>query len=129
MSDTSKTQGKQRVKNKGQFPKGHHPKTEWKKGGPSPNPKGRRDAISDILRRILDEDDGAIKKVLARKLIDNAVLYEADDFLKALDRIMDRTEGKPQQTITQKNVNIDHGEWDEQEETAEEFLSRELSKK
>ena len=81
------------------------------------------------MRRILDEDDGAIKKVLARKLIDNAVLYEADDFLKALDRIMDRTEGKPQQTITQKNVNIDHGEWDEQEETAEEFLSRELSKK
>ena len=95
------------------------------KPGQSGNPKGRRDAMSDIIRQILDEDDGKVKKELSKKLIDHARVQDGDAFLKALDRILDRTEGKPSQTIKQ-SINIDHGEWDE-EESAEDFLNRELS--
>jgi len=71
--------------------------TAWKKGDPSPNPKGRRDAISDIVRKIIDADEGAIKKALTEKLIANAQLYEGDDFLKYFDRIKEWTEGKSTQ--------------------------------
>jgi hypothetical protein len=73
------------------------------KPGEVRNPKGRRDAMSDIIRQILDEDDGKVKKELSKKLIDHARVQDGDAFLKALDRILDRTEGKPMQT----QVNIE----------------------
>jgi len=91
---------------KGQFAKGGKPVNGFKPGQ-SGNPKGRRDAISDIIRRILDADDGKIKRELTEKLIANARLYEGDDFLKYFDRIMDRTEGKPIQTQVNVEENIE----------------------
>jgi hypothetical protein len=80
----------------GKFAKGGKPVNGFKPGQ-SGNPKGRRDAISDIVRKIIDADEGAIKKALTEKLIANAQLYDGDDFLKYFDRIKEWTEGKSTQ--------------------------------
>jgi hypothetical protein len=99
MKSDAKTQGKHKGREpNGQFKKGHHPKTEWKPGE-SPNPNGRRNAISDILNEILEEEDGLIKRELARKLVTKAREANGNEFYMALDRVQDRTEGKARQTI------------------------------
>ena len=107
MSKTTKNNGESmdRDPKTGQFVEGH--KAGFQKGQ-SGNPKGRRNALSDIIRKILDADDGKIRQELALKLVDHARIQDGDDFLKALDRILDRTEGKP--TQTQINIERDPDE-------------------
>ena len=97
MSKAKETSGEQAGRNKkGQFTKGNKigPRFE---PGESANPNGRRNSISDILRQMLDEDEGAMRKELAAKLMDRAKKASGNEFYMALDRIQDRTEGKPTQ--------------------------------
>ena len=97
MSKPEENSGEMAGRNsKGQFTKGNKVGPRFSPGD-VPNPKGRRNAISDIIRKMLDADDGKIREELAGKLIDQARTMSGDDFLKALDRILDRTEGKPTQ--------------------------------
>jgi len=75
------------------------------KPGEVRNPKGRRNAISDIIRQAIDADNEKVKHELVNKLIDTAKTAKGDDFLKAFDRIMDRTEGKPTQPTADVSEN------------------------
>lgn len=81
---------------KGHFTKGNDEGSKIQKGEVR-NPNGRRNSISDTLRQILDEDDGAIRKELSAKLVKEARGAKGNAFLNAFDRITDRTEGKPTQ--------------------------------
>ena len=97
MTELKENDGKSTGRNsKGQFVKGNSCGVQFEPGN-NANPKGRRDAISDLIRRALDAEDGKIKKELTEKLIVNAQIYDGDDFLKYFDRIVDRTEGKATQ--------------------------------
>jgi len=93
MTETAKNNGRTAD---GKFTKDNEYK--WKPGH-SGNPKGRRDAVSDIVRQMLDADNGKLKKELTEKLVAGSVKYEGDDFLKYFDRIKEWTEGKSTQTI------------------------------
>lgn len=99
MSDDAKTQGKHKGrKPNGQFKKGHHPKTEWKPGE-SPNPNGRRNAISDVIRKLGDKDNNRedlMKTVYA--------LAKSGD-MRAIEFIAGYDQGKPVQT--QVNIEAD----------------------
>jgi predicted ArsR family transcriptional regulator len=95
------------------------------KPGQSGNPKGRPKkgfAISERIRASVTDEDW-------EEIIAKAKEQAKDGDKSARDFLVDRTEGKAPQTITQKNINIDHGDWDETEETAEQFLARELSQR
>ena len=101
MAKTLENEGKKEVrKANGQFGKGHHPQNEIKPGEVR-NPKGRRDAISDIIRKAVDANNGKIKKRYVSKLINYGQQegVTLDDFCKIFDRIVDRTEGKAKQSI------------------------------
>jgi hypothetical protein len=99
MKNPAKTAGEQQGRKKnGQFEKGTLNGTPFKPGE-SGNPNGRRDAISDIMRRALDAKDGELKKYFVNKLVEfgQSDKISLDDFTKVFDRILDRTEGKPTQ--------------------------------
>jgi len=99
MNAAPKIDGKPTGRNdKGQFTKGNSEGVRFEPGN-NANPNGRRNALSDILNDILDEDDGVIKKELATKLVKRARDAKDNEFYMALDRIQDRTEGKSKITI------------------------------
>ena len=75
----------------------------WKKGGPSPNPKGRPkrgESYTDIILNVGEEIDPATGKknkvVLAQKLWRKAM---EDDDLGAQKYLYDRVIGTPKQTV------------------------------
>ncbi len=89
MANASKTQAKQ-VRGK-PFPKGHHPKTEWKPGQ-SGNPNGRRNAITDTIRRLADKNNNR------EKILDKVIELALNGEPWAIKFMAEYDQGKPIQT-------------------------------
>mgnify|MGYP003662856558 CR=1 FL=1 len=80
----------------------------FSKNDPNINRKGRPpkgEAFGDILRRRLDGIDEESGLTVAEKLMEMLQDKALGGDIKALDMILDRTEGKPQQHITSENEN------------------------
>lgn len=84
------------------------------KGDPSPNPAGKPKGktISTILselleKEVIDEEDGAKRtraEIIALRLVKKAKSTKIDaQALKAIEQILDRTEGKAKQTVDVKS--------------------------
>jgi len=90
MSEASKTQAKQ-VRGR-PFPKGHHPKTEWKPGE-SGNPNGRRNAITDTIRKLADRNNNR------EKILENVIQLALQGEQWAVKFMAEYDQGKPVQTV------------------------------
>jgi len=66
-------------------------------GNPGGRPKGT--SITAQLRKLLDRNDGKLRKPLAKRLIDNALKGDH----RFLETILDRTEGKAPERIIAEN--------------------------
>ena len=80
----------------------------FSKGDPNINRAGRPrkgEAFRDILRRRLDDIHEESGLTMAEKLMAMLQDKALDGDLKAMDMILDRVEGKPQQHITSENEN------------------------
>jgi len=100
------------------------------KNDPNINRNGRPPkelAIADLLRAEsleIDPNTGKAKReLMIERVWDLATKQPPDRW--AVEFIADRTEGRPAQTIIQ-TTEIDHGEWDDVNETAGDYLNRVL---
>ncbi len=82
---------------------GNHPPhlTRWKKGGPSPNPKGRPSLkrFSDAAKAILAQVDPKTGKSGAETLVELAFRRAKQGSVKQLRVLLDYAEGKPAQNV------------------------------
>lgn len=92
MSETSKNTGKTGVGRNadGTFNKDNP--TVWKKGDPSPNPKGRANAITDIVRRLGNDKDNRLT------MLERVYVLALSGEKWAVEFIAGYDQGKPVQT-------------------------------